>query len=292
MFCSTIIPTVGRSTLGSAVESVLNQAFRADDFEVIVVNDSGSRIPDAAWQHSPRVRLVDTQRRERSVARNTGAAIAHGRYLHFLDDDDLLLPGALERFWHTAQTSNASWLFGSYQSVDNNGTVLHEFDPPVCGNIFALLVAGEAIPFQASLLDSRSFFAAGMFDPLLSAGEDRDVGRRLALIANVERVHTTVAQIRVGQAGSTTNWAMLAENDRWGREKVLCDKRARHRLEAAAHSAYIRGRISKSYLASMLWNVRRQNYSVAASRAVTAISFARWHMFNAPFWKGVRAGLG
>ena len=51
----------------------------AADFEVIVVNDSGQPLPDMDWQHCPRVRVIDTNRRERSVARNTGAAIAQGK---------------------------------------------------------------------------------------------------------------------------------------------------------------------------------------------------------------------
>jgi len=58
-------------------------AFTADDFEVIIVNDSGQPLPEADWQKSKRVRIINTNRRERSVARNAGAAIARGRYLHF-----------------------------------------------------------------------------------------------------------------------------------------------------------------------------------------------------------------
>lgn len=36
MFSSTVIPTIGRATLARAVQSVLEQDFNADDFEVIV----------------------------------------------------------------------------------------------------------------------------------------------------------------------------------------------------------------------------------------------------------------
>ena len=94
LFCSTIIPTIGRGTLDRAVESVINQQFD-QPFEVIVVNDSGRPLRPAAWQQAAGVQILDTQQRERSVARNVGAMAAHGRYLHFLDDDDWLLPGAL-----------------------------------------------------------------------------------------------------------------------------------------------------------------------------------------------------
>jgi len=45
MFCSTIIPTIGRATLARAVQSVLEQDFTAADYEVIIVNDSGKPLP-------------------------------------------------------------------------------------------------------------------------------------------------------------------------------------------------------------------------------------------------------
>src|SRR5215208_5782865 len=82
MFVSTIIPTINRPTLSIAVQSVLDQNFDLDDFEVIVVNDSGKRLSDSTWMKSSKVRVIDTNRRERSVARNAGAAIALGKYLH------------------------------------------------------------------------------------------------------------------------------------------------------------------------------------------------------------------
>src|SRR3990172_4102692 len=118
LFSSTIIPTVGRQSLSRAVESVLNQDLPSGDFEVIVVNDSGAPLPFAEWQRSERVQIIDTYRRERSMARNTGAAVARGRYLHFLDDDDWLAPGAFQHLWSLSQSSQAKWLYGGSQLVD------------------------------------------------------------------------------------------------------------------------------------------------------------------------------
>jgi glycosyltransferase involved in cell wall biosynthesis len=302
MFCSTVIPTIGRSTLSQAVCSVLNQAFTADDFEVIVVNDSGQPLPQLDWQHSEQVRVVDTNRRERSVARNTGAAIARGRYLHFLDDDDLLLPGALDAFWRLDQSSDAAWLCGSYQSVDNDGNLIHEFHPDVGGNIFSLLVAGEAIPFQASLLQAEQFFAVGAYDPQITGVEDRDLGRRMALRCTVAKTPAVVARIRVGEEGSSTNWSTLAEGDRWGREKALREQGALARLWASAKSSYFHGRVSRALFASMVWNLRAKNMFTAASRATLGVAFAGWYAFSPGFWRGMgtqvslesalRAGVG
>jgi len=89
-FCSTIIPTIARLKLERAVESALAQPLSPDEHEIIVVNDSARPLPAAIWQKAPNVSIVSTNRHERSIARNTGAALATGRYLHFLDDDDWL----------------------------------------------------------------------------------------------------------------------------------------------------------------------------------------------------------
>jgi glycosyltransferase involved in cell wall biosynthesis len=291
MFCSTVIPTIGRSTLSRAVYSVLDQVFGADDFEVIVVNDSGQTLPEMDWQHSGRVRVVDTNRRERSVARNTGAAIARGKYLHFLDDDDVFLPGALDAFWDLDQSSDAVWLYGSYQSVDNEGHLINEFHPDVSGNVFALLVAGESIPFQASLLQTERFFAVGAYDPQITGVEDRDLGRRMALSGTVARASAVVAQIRVGEQGSTTDWSTLAEGDRWGREKALSELGAFARLRASATSSYLHGRVSRAYFASMGWNLRRRNMFTAASRLTSGVVFAGCHLLSTEFWRGLRTRI-
>lgn len=292
MFCSTIIPTVGRATLARAVESVLSQEVPGETLEVIVVNDTGQPLPPEAWQQAPGVKVLTTQRHERSVARNTGAAIARGRYLHFLDDDDILLPGAMGAFAALARESDAPWLYGSYQSVGNDGRVLQEFCPNDSGNIFPILVAGEGIPFQASLLERNSFFAAGMFDPLIIGVEDRDLGRRIALGGRVEKTPVVVAQIRVGQVGSTTNWNTIAEDDRWGREKALRDKRAFARLHEGASTSYLCGRISRSYLASMSWNLRHSNHLLAVSQGLRAMAFGVRAALSLAFWQGLRTKIG
>jgi glycosyltransferase involved in cell wall biosynthesis len=84
---SVIIPTYSRPDfLHEAIDSVLDQT--VDDLECIVVDDAGP--VEAAVPDDPRVRLV---RRAANggepAARNTGIEIARGRYLTFLDDDDV-----------------------------------------------------------------------------------------------------------------------------------------------------------------------------------------------------------
>lgn len=292
VFCSTIIPTISRPTLTAAVNSVLNQSFQGADFEVIVVNDSGHPLPEMDWQDCERVRVIETMRRERSVARNTGAALARGQYLHFLDDDDVLLPGAFDAFWTLAQETKADWLLGAWRTVDNNRNIVAEYNPPLLGNIFALLVSGEGLPLQASLLNTKIFFKAGAFDPTLVGTEDRDLGRRFTLIADLAFTSCVAAEIRIGQVGSSTNWGILAESDRWGREKALSTAGAFQRLQKSSDpSHYWRGRVSRSYFASSVWNLKHKNYLTSLSRLLSGISFTGYSSFHTDFWEGLRTRI-
>jgi glycosyltransferase involved in cell wall biosynthesis len=90
---SVIIPTYGRPQwLAEAIDSVRAQTLQ--DYELIVVDDAS---PDAVHvEPDPRIRLI---RRDANggaaAARNTGVEAARGRYLTFLDDDDVYTPERL-----------------------------------------------------------------------------------------------------------------------------------------------------------------------------------------------------
>jgi glycosyltransferase involved in cell wall biosynthesis len=291
IFCSTIIPRVGRNTLRAAVYSVLEQDFCTDELEVVVVNDSGKPLPPDDWQALPQVRIVETNRRERCIARNTGAALSHGKYLHFLDDDDLLLPGAMAEFAALDGASAGVWLYGSYQTVDNDGNLIAVWRPGIVGNIYAYLIAGESIPFQTSLLRSDCFHTIGTFDPHPSivGVEDRDVGRRMGLAGDVSYTPAIVAQIRIGEQGSTTNWKTLGASDRWGREKALRLAGTPARLRRSATDPNLRGRVARAYLASAAWNVEHHDLWTAAHRITTGFMFSGRHLFSPSYWRGLRS---
>jgi glycosyltransferase involved in cell wall biosynthesis len=272
MFCSTVIPTVGRATLSRAVESVLGQAVGGDELEVIVVNDSGQPLPPADWQRSHRVRVIETRRRERSVARNTGAAIARGRYLHFLDDDDWLAPDAFSRLWPVARTGQAQWIYGHSQLVSRKGECILHLRHTLNGNCFVQAMAGEWIPLQASMLEADAFFAIGGFDPLIAGPEDIDMLRRFSLRGTLACAPALVAHIAWGAEASTTDYATHAEQSRWAREKILDQPGTWARMRASATSSYWQGRIVRAYGTSLTWNLRRTRMLTAASRTTLGLA--------------------
>jgi len=287
MFSSTIIPTVGRATLARAVNSVLSQSFEKFDFEVIVVNDSGKPLPQQDWQSSNRVQVINTNRRERSVARNTGAAIARAQYLHFLDDDDWLSPDALCHFWQLSQNHEAAWLYGTSQLVKRNGDQLIQLHHEIEGNCFLHAMAGEWIPLQSSLIEAKLFHRLGGFSALITGPEDIDLFRRICLCGNVAGTSGLIASIERGEVGSTTPYSRHPQLSRLAREQILDDPAAFHRMKESAMSASWLGRMLRIYFTSAIWNLQHKRLATAASRLVSGlvvIALSHLRISTMSFW--------
>ena len=79
------------------MQSALDQQLPgAANGEVIVVDDeSTDTTPQVAASFGERIVYVRQPNRREGAARNAGAALAHGKFLAFLDSDDYWLPGKL-----------------------------------------------------------------------------------------------------------------------------------------------------------------------------------------------------
>ena len=118
---SLIIGTYNRGELISdTIESVLNQSVVPD--EVLVVDDgSGNGTADFVERRFPTVKVLRKPNGGTSSARNFGAKNASHDYLVFLDHDDLLLPGAVEKLRELAlEFPEAQAVFCDHQYHDVN----------------------------------------------------------------------------------------------------------------------------------------------------------------------------
>jgi GT2 family glycosyltransferase len=91
MDVSVVIPTYNnREILTRTLHAILAQDFRADRYEVIVIDDGSTDGSEEVAQRLQSPGRLTYHRREhqgRSAARNTGARLAQGRVLLFLDAD-------------------------------------------------------------------------------------------------------------------------------------------------------------------------------------------------------------
>jgi glycosyltransferase involved in cell wall biosynthesis len=97
---SVILPAYNAErTVASSIRSVLAQT--RGDFELVIVDD-GSTDGTAAviepFLADRRLRLVRQENRGLARARNAGIEVARGRYVSFIDSDDLYLPSYLEAY--------------------------------------------------------------------------------------------------------------------------------------------------------------------------------------------------
>lgn len=294
IFFSYIIPTIGRTSLETAVKSVLEQDFSHADFEVVVVNDSGNLLAQEDWQASPRVRIINTNKSERSFARNSGAAVAKGKYLAFLDDDDWILPGALEGFWNLAnQHPDAVWLYGGIRIVDENLNTLAEINSRLSGNCFAQIMGGAWAPIQSSSIQTRAFFEIGGFSPFITGTEDEDLCRRAAYHGEFANTPQVTACLFRGRTWNTsTNYLRAPEDVKNSRDLILSKPGAFQRYRKSTKSSYWRGRMLRVYLSTVSWNLRKKRLFTVLSRmfySMAVLLTSLPYIFSKEYWSGLRA---
>lgn len=119
---SVVIPTSGRPQyLPRAIQSALE--YHSDSIEVIIVPNG----PDTTWRKvlgpwdaDQRVHVSPLEKAGVSAARNHGMALARGKYLRFLDDDDYLLPAARTQL-SLIEHTGADVCSGLLSNVDEDG---------------------------------------------------------------------------------------------------------------------------------------------------------------------------
>ena len=172
---SILIPVYNRESLiGGAVASALGEP----EAEVIVVDDGST---DGTWDvisrlADPRVRAMQMERDGgQSAARNRGLEAARGKYVKFLDSDDLLVPGHLAR--ELAAIGDADIAVSGWIRVEPDGRE-REWPVPHFTATVDDLLAGKAVPTSAALYRRRDDWR---WDPDLRKLDDWDYFAQAAL---------------------------------------------------------------------------------------------------------------
>lgn len=115
----------GAAFVGETIESVMRQSY--DNWEMIIVDDcspdGGAGIAEVEKyaEKDGRIKLIASKENKGSSgARNIALKGANGRYIAFLDSDDIWHPDFLEKQLAFMKEKNAPLVFSSYNRIDEN----------------------------------------------------------------------------------------------------------------------------------------------------------------------------
>ena len=155
---SVIIPVYNTAPyLYEALDSVLNQTFQ--NYEVILVNDGSTDNSEAILQEyvrkDKRFLLISQQNKGMSMARNVGMKLARGKYIYFMDSDDILMPLLLQNCYECCEKRGFDFVFFDAETFCDNPAYTMPWDYNRTTN-YDEAVLYDGIPLMANMLDHAS----------------------------------------------------------------------------------------------------------------------------------------
>jgi glycosyltransferase involved in cell wall biosynthesis len=185
---SIIIPVYNTEKyVEQTIRSVLTQTLQ--DFEIIILNDgstdSSEKIILQLQQEDKRIVYIPKSNSGVSDTRNIGIEKASGKYIAFLDADDIWKPENLEKKIQTLQCTGKKWIFSDVETFYEEDNLLFverkSFKP---FNIIDNLLLWEAVVVPgpcSNIIAEREFIGDDVrFDRNLSSPADRDICIQLA----------------------------------------------------------------------------------------------------------------
>jgi glycosyltransferase involved in cell wall biosynthesis len=246
---SVIIPTLNRKEyLKQAIESVQDQTYNSIQIVVVDGNSSDGTRNYLRSLNQPNVDLVlrDTAQGQ-SSARNKGMAEADGDLILFLDDDDMLLDGAVDKLVNVVKSSpdKCAGAFASEKRFGQSNEV-HRVLSGKVENTYNLDFGTSCSMFRADVLDEVEGF-----DESLKSSEDLDLVIRIFSKGyHLHGIHKALYKRRMhdGQISRRINQNL----DAW---KIILEKHsdtlsAKEKIEWEKTVSWGRNKLDQTKLAS------------------------------------------
>jgi hypothetical protein len=200
---SVVIATFNRANLLSeTLRSVFSQTYC--DFEIVVIDDGSTddtrKVVAQLAGECPQVRYFYQANQGRSAARNRGIEMARGKYVAFLDSDDIWLPSKLETQVTALETRpEYAMAYSSAAVIDDAGNLLpHVYRASASGDIYpdVAFYVPVTVLLPTVLVRTDALRHVGPFDVQLDRFEDTDMWRRLSRCNRVLAIREPLCKVR------------------------------------------------------------------------------------------------
>jgi LmbE family N-acetylglucosaminyl deacetylase/glycosyltransferase involved in cell wall biosynthesis len=201
---SIIVRTKDRpNLLANAIKSVATQTYA--NLELVVINDGGKTVQKVAHALAGDlpIRYVDHKKcLGRSAAANSGLKAASGKYLNFLDDDDILYPHHVATLVNRLDMTREKVAFSNVLNVFFSGPPENPQNREKEELVFAFdfdpdrLLFENYIPIMSVLFSRETLKQIDGFSTELTLFEDWDFWIRLSRHFSFQHVDETTAEYR------------------------------------------------------------------------------------------------
>jgi GT2 family glycosyltransferase/Flp pilus assembly protein TadD len=207
---SVIVPTYNRpDMLVETLRSILNQTY--SNYEIIIVNDAGVDVENVVTFLNQAGRMTYVRHGRNlglAAARNTGIKMAKGKYIAYLDDDDLYYPDHLETLLQFLESSEYKVAYtdacrahqkkvnGRYAVVKQDVPYSFDFDDD-------RILLENFVPVLCFMHEKSCLDEVGCFDEGLTTLEDWDMWIRMSRKFKFAHIQKVTCEFRWREDGTT-----------------------------------------------------------------------------------------
>jgi hypothetical protein len=196
---SIVIPTNARPAL--LPQAIQSARAAGTDVEIIVVDDASTDDTANVCKSLPDIKYVRVERNQGVAgARNIGLMLSSAKYVAFLDDDDLRLPGSLDLQVAALEANpDAGFVCGGMTMADQDYQPTGEVVRPrhAGGDAFwELLELDFPVMPLCTVIRKECFFRVGLLNRHVSNIDDWDIFTRIAELYPVVVIPTPVGIYR------------------------------------------------------------------------------------------------
>ena len=218
---SVVIPFYSnKGWLDEALMSVVGQTYNHK--EILVIDDGSKEdISDLCEKYKQKIKYIRKENGGPASARNCGIENARGKYIAFLDSDDVWYPNKLESQIAFMKKNNLYWSQHCYEYFNENGVINTINTSHYTGNILPFLYTSFKVQTSCFMMKTCVFNEKVKFDEKKRYGEDAALYKQLSLIYPLGCDNKVLAKFRIREnnAGFNPFIQFASRADTWKNEK-------------------------------------------------------------------------